>query len=47
MYGWKRKTSEVYVNEDIYKTIKKAKKNYLKVSIKYEGLLKLQLKKTI
>jgi serine-type D-Ala-D-Ala carboxypeptidase (penicillin-binding protein 5/6) len=28
---------DVYVNQDIYKTIKKAKKKLLKVSLKYEG----------
>ena len=28
---------DVYTNQDIYKTIKKAKKKLLKVSIKYEG----------
>ena len=28
---------EVYVNEDIYKTIKKAKKKLLKVTLKYDG----------
>ena len=30
-------TVSVYTNQDIYKTIKKAKKKLLKVSIKYEG----------
>ena len=33
----KKKKVNVYVNEDIYKTIKKAKKKLLKVTIKYEG----------
>ena len=33
----KQKYVDVYVNEDIYKTIKKAKKKLLKVVLKYEG----------
>ena len=33
----KEKQVDVYVNEDIYKTIKKAKKRLLKVALKYEG----------
>ena len=33
----KEDTVSVYTNQDIYKTIKKAKKKLLKVSIKYEG----------
>jgi D-alanyl-D-alanine carboxypeptidase (penicillin-binding protein 5/6) len=36
---------DVYVNEDIFKTIKKAKKNLLKVALKYEGPIEAQLKK--
>ena len=36
---------EVYVNEDIYKTIKKAKKKLLKVSLKYEGPVEAPIKK--
>lgn len=35
----------VYVNEDIYKTIKKAKKRLLKVSLKYEGPIEAPIKK--
>ena len=35
----------VYTNEDIYKTIKKAKKKHLKVSIKYEGPIEAPIKK--
>ena len=35
----------VYVNEDIYKTIKKAKKRLLKVSLKYEGPIEAPVKK--
>ena len=35
----------VYTNEDIYKTIKKAKKKLLKVSIKYEGPIEAPIKK--
>ena len=33
----KEKQVDVYVNEDIYKIIKKAKKKLLKISLKYEG----------
>ncbi len=36
---------EVYVNEDIYKTIKKAKKKLLKVVLKYEGPVEAPIKK--
>jgi D-alanyl-D-alanine carboxypeptidase (penicillin-binding protein 5/6) len=36
---------EVYTNQDIYKTIKKAKKRLLKVSIKYEGPVEAPIKK--
>ena len=36
---------EVYVNEDIYKTIKKAKKRLLKVTLKYEGPIEAPVKK--
>jgi len=36
---------DVYTNEDIYKTIKKAKKKLLKVSIKYEGPIEAPIKK--
>jgi len=36
---------DVYVKEDIYKTIKKAKKKLLKVSIKYEGPVEAPIKK--
>ncbi len=36
---------EVYVNEDIYKTIKKAKKKLLKVALKYEGPIEAPIKK--
>jgi len=36
---------EVYVNENIYKTIKKAKKRLLKVSLKYEGPVEAPIKK--
>ena len=35
----KKNNIDVYVNEDIYKTIPKAKKKYLKVKIEYEGPL--------
>jgi D-alanyl-D-alanine carboxypeptidase (penicillin-binding protein 5/6) len=36
---------DVYVNENIYKTIKKAKKKLLKVVLKYEGPLEAPIKK--
>ena len=35
-----KKTVPVYVNEDIYKTIPKARKKYLKATIVYEGPIK-------
>ena len=38
-------TVDVYVNEDIYKTIKKAKKKLLKVTIKYQGPVEAPIKK--
>jgi serine-type D-Ala-D-Ala carboxypeptidase (penicillin-binding protein 5/6) len=36
---------EVYTNEDVYKTIKKAKKKLLKVSINYNGPIEAPIKK--
>ena len=36
---------DVYTNQDIYKTIKKAKKKLLKVSVKYEGPIEAPIKK--
>ncbi len=36
---------DVYVNKDIYKTIKKAKKKLLKVTLKYEGPIEAPIKK--
>ncbi len=41
----KNKQVEVYVNENIFKTIKKAKKRLLKVSLKYEGPVEAPVKK--
>ncbi len=41
----KDKQVDVYVNEDIYKTIKKAKKKLLKVTLKYEGPIEAPIKK--
>ncbi len=41
----KKKVVNVYVNKDIYKTIKKAKKKLLKISIKYDGPIKAPIKK--
>jgi D-alanyl-D-alanine carboxypeptidase (penicillin-binding protein 5/6) len=36
---------DVYVNKDIFKTIKKAKKNLLKIALKYEGPIEAPIKK--
>ena len=36
---------DVYVNEDIYKTIKKAKKKLIKVVLKYQGPVEAPIKK--
>ena len=41
----KQSAVDVYVNKDIYKTIKKAKKKLLKVSIKYDGPIEAPVKK--
>ena len=41
----KKSTVDVYVNEDIYKTVKKAKKKLLKVSINYTGPVEAPIKK--
>ncbi len=41
----KQNQLEVYVNEDIYKTIKKAKKKLLKVALQYEGPVEAPIKK--
>ena len=41
----KQNKVDVYTNEDIYKTIKKAKKKLLKVSVKYEGPIEAPIKK--
>ena len=35
-----KKTVKSYINEDVYQTIPKAKKKYLKVSVNYQGPLK-------
>ena len=40
-----QKTVKSYINEDIYKTIPKAKKKYLKVTIDYQGPLKAPILK--
>jgi len=40
-----QKTVKSYINEDVYKTIPKAKKKYLKVSIDYQGPLKAPILK--
>ena len=41
----KQDNVEVYTNQDIYKTIKKAKKKLLKVSVIYEGPVEAPIKK--
>ena len=41
----KEKSVDVYVKEDIYKTIKKAKKKLLKVSINYQGPIEAPIMK--
>tara|TARA_B100001121_G_scaffold11414_1_gene9631 strand:+ start:110 stop:1261 length:1152 start_codon:yes stop_codon:yes gene_type:complete len=41
----KDKHVDVYVNEDIYKTIKKAKKKLIKVVLKYQGPVEAPIKK--
>jgi len=41
----KDKQVDVYVNEDIFKTIKKAKKKLLKVTLKYKGPVEAPIKK--
>ena len=41
----KQDTVDVYANEDIYKTIKKAKKKLLKISVNYEGPIQAPIKK--
>ncbi len=41
----KEKQVDVYVNQDIYKTIKKAKKKLLKVALNYEGPIEAPIKK--
>jgi len=40
-----QKTVKSYINKDVYKTIPKAKKKYLKVSIDYQGPLKAPILK--
>ncbi len=40
-----KKTVKSYINEDVYKTIPKAKKKYLKVSLNYQGPLKAPILK--
>ena len=45
MYGTViKKKIKAYVKNDIYKTIPKAKKKYLKVTINYEGPIKAPIK---
>ena len=41
----KENTVDAYLNEDLYKTIKKAKKKLLKVVVKYDGPVEAPIKK--
>ena len=41
----KDETVDVYTNQDIYKSIKKAKKKLLKVTVKYDGPIEAPIKK--
>jgi len=41
----KEQQVDIYVNQDIYKTIKKAKKKLLKVTMKYDGPIEAPIKK--
>ena len=41
----KKKKVNVYVNEDIYKTIPKGRKKYLKLKINYNGPIQAPIKK--
>ena len=42
--GYKDKV-KTYINQDIYKTIPKARKRYLKVVVEYQGPIKAPIKK--
>ena len=42
--GYKDKV-KTYINQDIYKTIPKARKRYLKVVVEYEGPIEAPIKK--
>ena len=41
----KEKSVKAYVSQDIFKTIKKAKKRLLKISLKYDGPIEAPIKK--
>ena len=41
----KQDSVDAYTNQDVYKTIKKAKKKLLKVTVKYEGPVEAPIKK--
>jgi len=41
----KKKSIKVYINKDLYKTIPKARKKYLKIIMNYEGPVKAPIKK--
>ena len=41
----KKKNVGVYINEDVYKTIPKARKKYLKIVVNYDGPIEAPIKK--
>ena len=41
----KKEKLDVYINQDVYKTIKKRKKKLLKVVLKYDGPIEAPIKK--
>ena len=46
MFGWvKKKQIKSYINTDVFKTIPKARKKYLKSIIKYDGPIEAPIKK--
>ena len=45
MWLGKENSVDAYTKEDVYKTIKKAKKKLLKVAVKYDGPVEAPIKK--
>ena len=46
MYGWEKKNKvKTYLKNDVYKTIPKARKKYLKIIVDYEGPVEAPIKK--